>query len=80
MYGIELSADEKEIISCSRYLKIYRHNGEGFVLNQTIDIGFGCFEVNFMGELFEAHGFSHEIKFFEFNGTQYVPKLTLETS
>ena len=79
LYGLKLSADEREMVSCAAELKIYRHDGVEFELSQTLDIGFGCFEVNFMGGLLEVHGFSPWMEFFEFDGSQYVPRLTLET-
>ena len=77
--GLALSADQLELVSCLWTLQVHRHNGTQFVLNQTIDLGFQCFEVNFLSNLLEVHGFSSQLRFYEFNGSAYVPKFTLTT-
>ena len=56
--GLALSADRRELASCLWTLQVHRYNGTQFVLNQTIDPGFACFEVNFLSNLLEVHGFS----------------------
>ena len=75
-----LSADRQELVSCSDVLNVYRHNGTQYALNQSMSLGFNCFEVNFMDNLLEVHGFSSQIRFYEFNGSGYIPKFTIPTN
>ena len=53
---LALSPDGQELFSCSNTLRVHRHNGTQFVLTQTINLSFTCFEVNFMSGLLEVHG------------------------
>ena len=77
---LALSADRQELVYCRESLRVYRHNGNRYVLDQTITLGFICSEVNFMDGLLEVHGFSPRLHFYELDGSGYVPKLTLSTN
>ena len=77
--GLALSADEKEILICSSFLIIYKHNGANFVLSQNILLGFFGGYVNYINGLVEVHGSSSQLKFYEFDGTEYVYKFDIQT-
>ena len=53
---LRLSADGKQLISCSQFLNFYWHNGTQYVLNQTIGLGFLCAGMRFINGLLEVHG------------------------
>ena len=78
--SVDLSADEKEIVSCHNDLHFFRHDGAQFVFSQNISLGFNCQGVNFIDNMVLVHGTSTEVRFYEFNGSEYVPKFTLPTN
>ena len=78
--GLALSADEKELLFCSFSLAIYQHNGTKFLFKQSIQLGFLCLFTCFIGSLIELHGFDPSLRFYEFNGSEYVPKFNIMTN
>ena len=79
--GIRLSEDKKEIFVGSNNSKflIYRDNGLSFTLNQAINIGFQVFFISHVPNKLEINGFSSDILFLEFDGTEYKVTQTITT-
>ena len=77
--GLALSDDGKELLACSTILNVYRHDGSLFALKQSVTLGFSCWSVHYIGAFIMVFGMSPQILLYEFNGTAYVPNLTINT-
>ena len=80
--AVRLSEDRRELFvgTFDSELLAYRDNGQEFILDPTINLGFRSFFISHMLNKLEVNGHSPEVLFFEHDGTMYQPAQTITTT